>query len=116
MGAEMDCCDSTDEGRRFYVELKTSREVDIHIHFIRFGMHLFLIKMLILLSLQISSKMSLFLQLDYHTEERFEREKLLKFWVHLLQMTMNLHKFPFHLIISIAFYACRNIELEVIDL
>lgn len=28
MGAEMDCCDSTDEGRRFYVELKTSREVD----------------------------------------------------------------------------------------
>lgn len=27
MGAEMDCCDSTDEGRRFYVELKTSREV-----------------------------------------------------------------------------------------
>ncbi|XP_042020926.1 NAD-capped RNA hydrolase DXO1-like [Salvia splendens] len=45
MGAEMDCCDSTDEGRRFYVELKTSRE------------------------------------LDYHTEERFEREKLLKFWI-----------------------------------
>ncbi|GKB18521.1 decapping nuclease DXO homolog, chloroplastic, partial [Tanacetum coccineum] len=44
MGAEMDCCDSTDDGRRFYVELKTSRE------------------------------------LDYHTEERFEREKLLKFW------------------------------------
>lgn len=29
MGAEMDCCDSTDEGRRFYVELKTSREVGI---------------------------------------------------------------------------------------
>lgn len=27
MGAEMDCCDSTDEGKRFYVELKTSREV-----------------------------------------------------------------------------------------
>lgn len=27
MGAEMDCCDSTDDGRRFYVELKTSREV-----------------------------------------------------------------------------------------
>lgn len=26
MGAEMDCCDSTDDGRRFYVELKTSRE------------------------------------------------------------------------------------------
>ncbi|KAK9059172.1 hypothetical protein SSX86_021791 [Deinandra increscens subsp. villosa] len=45
MGAEMDCCDSTDDGRRFYVELKTSRE------------------------------------LDYHTEERFEREKLLKFWI-----------------------------------
>ncbi|KAI3828933.1 hypothetical protein L1987_03045 [Smallanthus sonchifolius] len=45
MGAEMDCCDSTDDGRRFYVELKTSRE------------------------------------LDYRTEERFEREKLLKFWI-----------------------------------
>jgi len=27
MGAEMDCCDSTDDGRKFYVELKTSREV-----------------------------------------------------------------------------------------
>ncbi|XP_072994622.1 NAD-capped RNA hydrolase DXO1 [Typha latifolia] len=45
MGAEMDCCDSTDDGRRFFVELKTSRE------------------------------------LDYHTEERYEREKLLKFWI-----------------------------------
>ncbi|XXG68270.1 hypothetical protein AAC387_Pa06g1391 [Persea americana] len=45
MGAEMDCCDSTDDGRKFYIELKTSRE------------------------------------LDYHTEERFEREKLLKFWI-----------------------------------
>ncbi|KAG8663149.1 NAD-capped RNA hydrolase DXO1 isoform X1 [Manihot esculenta] len=45
MGAEMDCCDSTDDGKRFYVELKTSRE------------------------------------LDYHTEERFERDKLLKFWI-----------------------------------
>lgn len=45
MGAEMDCCDSTDDGRRFYIELKTSRE------------------------------------LDYRTEERFEREKLLKFWI-----------------------------------
>ncbi|XP_039052251.1 NAD-capped RNA hydrolase DXO1-like [Hibiscus syriacus] len=45
MGAEMDCCDSADEGRRFYVELKTSRE------------------------------------LDYHTEERYERKKLLKFWI-----------------------------------
>ncbi|XP_010518691.1 PREDICTED: decapping nuclease DXO homolog, chloroplastic isoform X2 [Tarenaya hassleriana] len=45
MGAEMDCCDSTDEGRRFYVELKTSRE------------------------------------LDDRTVERFERDKLLKFWI-----------------------------------
>ncbi|KAF7828497.1 decapping nuclease DXO-like protein, chloroplastic [Senna tora] len=45
MGAEMDCCDSTDDGRRFYVELKTSRE------------------------------------LEYHTEEKYEREKLLKFWI-----------------------------------
>jgi RAT1-interacting protein len=42
MGAEMDCCDSTDEGRRFYVELKTSREVDIHIHSMQFGVHLLL--------------------------------------------------------------------------
>lgn len=30
MGAEMDCCDSTDDGRRFYVELKTNRELDSH--------------------------------------------------------------------------------------
>ncbi|XP_042375995.1 NAD-capped RNA hydrolase DXO1-like [Zingiber officinale] len=45
MGAEMDCCDSTDDGKRFYVELKTSRE------------------------------------LEYRTEERYEREKLLKFWI-----------------------------------
>ncbi|XP_057977740.1 NAD-capped RNA hydrolase DXO1 [Malania oleifera] len=45
MGAEMDCCDSTDDGRRFYVELKTSRE------------------------------------LDYRTEERFERERLLEIWI-----------------------------------
>ncbi|KAK6783017.1 hypothetical protein RDI58_020813 [Solanum bulbocastanum] len=51
MGAEMDCCDSTDDGRRFYVELKTSRE------------------------------------LEYHTEEKYEREKLLKFWV----LTMETH-------------------------
>lgn len=29
MGAEMDCCDSTNDGKRFYVELKTSCEVDI---------------------------------------------------------------------------------------
>ncbi|PKU80357.1 Decapping nuclease Dom3z like, chloroplastic [Dendrobium catenatum] len=45
MGAEMDCCDETDAGRKFYVELKTSRE------------------------------------LDHRTEERYEREKLLKFWI-----------------------------------
>ncbi|CAA2994124.1 Hypothetical predicted protein [Olea europaea subsp. europaea] len=45
MGAEMDCCDSTDEGKRFYVDLETSHE------------------------------------LDYHTEEKFEKEKLLKFWI-----------------------------------
>jgi RAT1-interacting protein len=30
MGAEMDCCDATDDGRRFYVELKTSREVILY--------------------------------------------------------------------------------------
>ncbi|GMH22622.1 hypothetical protein Nepgr_024465 [Nepenthes gracilis] len=45
MGAEMDCCDFTNDGKKFYVELKTSRE------------------------------------LDYQTEERYEREKLLKFWI-----------------------------------
>ncbi|CAH8386787.1 unnamed protein product [Eruca vesicaria subsp. sativa] len=45
MGAEMDCCDETDEGRRIYIELKTSRE------------------------------------LDDRTVERYEREKLLKFWI-----------------------------------
>ncbi|KAG0447869.1 hypothetical protein HPP92_028109 [Vanilla planifolia] len=45
MGAEMDCCDATDDGRKFYVELKTSRE------------------------------------LDHRTEERYERQKLLKFWI-----------------------------------
>ncbi|XP_061343934.1 NAD-capped RNA hydrolase DXO1 isoform X3 [Gastrolobium bilobum] len=45
MGAEMDCCDTTNDGKRFYMELKTSYE------------------------------------LNYHTEEKFEREKLLKFWI-----------------------------------
>ncbi|CAN6686065.1 unnamed protein product [Malus baccata var. baccata] len=30
MGAEMDCCDSTNDGMRFYVELKTSHELDNH--------------------------------------------------------------------------------------
>lgn len=30
MGAEMDCCDSHDDGRRFYIELKTSREVSFY--------------------------------------------------------------------------------------
>ncbi|KAL8141814.1 hypothetical protein V2J09_014846 [Rumex salicifolius] len=45
MGAEMDCHDVIDNGGKYYIELKTSRE------------------------------------LDYHTEERFEREKLLKFWI-----------------------------------
>jgi RAT1-interacting protein len=29
MGAEMDCCDTTNDGKRFYVELKTSYEVNI---------------------------------------------------------------------------------------
>ncbi|KAM1221304.1 hypothetical protein EV1_009121 [Malus domestica] len=47
MGAEMDCCDSTDDGMRFYVELKTSHELDNH-------------------------------KIEYE----FEKEKLLKFWVH----------------------------------
>jgi RAT1-interacting protein len=32
MGAEMDCCDATNDGRRFYVELKTSRKVVILFH------------------------------------------------------------------------------------
>lgn len=34
MGAEMDCCDSTDDGRKFYIELKTSREVAIDCMFV----------------------------------------------------------------------------------
>ncbi|KAJ4849325.1 hypothetical protein Tsubulata_019133 [Turnera subulata] len=46
MGAEMDCHDTTDSGRKFYVELKTNRELD-----------------------------------NYHTEERFEKEKLLRCWI-----------------------------------
>ncbi|XP_010540805.1 PREDICTED: decapping nuclease DXO homolog, chloroplastic-like [Tarenaya hassleriana] len=46
MGVQMDCCDSTDEGRRFYVDLKTAR------------------------------------QLEHRTVERFEREELLKYWIH----------------------------------
>ncbi|XP_004511747.1 NAD-capped RNA hydrolase DXO1 isoform X1 [Cicer arietinum] len=45
MGAEMDCCDTTNDGKRLYVELKTSYE------------------------------------LNYRNEEKFEREKLLKFWI-----------------------------------
>lgn len=45
MGAEMDCFDTTHEGRRFFVELKTSRE------------------------------------LDARTVDRYERDKLLKFWI-----------------------------------
>lgn len=32
MGAEMDCCDTTNDGKRLYVELKTSYEVDIVPH------------------------------------------------------------------------------------
>ncbi|KAK1669382.1 hypothetical protein QYE76_057541 [Lolium multiflorum] len=45
MGAEMDCCDATNDGRRFYVELKTSRK------------------------------------LDHHTLKKYEKEKLLRFWI-----------------------------------
>ncbi|XP_031501581.1 NAD-capped RNA hydrolase DXO1 [Nymphaea colorata] len=45
MGAEMDCCDVSESGKKYYIELKTNRE------------------------------------LDFHTEERFERQKLLKFWI-----------------------------------
>lgn len=79
MGAEMDCCDSTDEGRRFYVELKTSREVGIFL--IRIFMFLWPCSSLPTLALWLKSLSLVLLQLDYHTEERFEREKLLKFWV-----------------------------------
>ncbi|KVI06217.1 RAI1-like protein [Cynara cardunculus var. scolymus] len=71
MGAEMDCCDSMDDGRRFYVELKTSREVcDLHFKYTPF-----------LLRVVFTPFFRIYLQLDYHTEERFEREKLLKFWI-----------------------------------
>ncbi|XP_074356009.1 LOW QUALITY PROTEIN: NAD-capped RNA hydrolase DXO1-like [Apium graveolens] len=45
MGAEIDCYESSDEGRRFYIELKTTQE------------------------------------LNYRTIGRFEREKLLQFWI-----------------------------------
>lgn len=45
MGAEMDCCDTSSDGRRHFVELKTSRV------------------------------------LDQRTIDRFERDKLLKFWI-----------------------------------
>eukprot|EP01018_Ginkgo_biloba_P004961 Gb_17946 [translate_table: standard] len=45
MGAEMDCYDDSRDGKKYYIELKTSRE------------------------------------LDSRTVERFEREKLLKFWI-----------------------------------
>lgn len=54
MGAEMDCCDSTDDGRRFYVELKTSREVlsysIIHFAFQLYLLIVFLFCLLIYLS------------------------------------------------------------------
>lgn len=45
MGAEMDCYDGVRDGKRQYIELKTSRE------------------------------------LDSHTVERFQKDKLLKFWI-----------------------------------
>lgn len=73
MGAEMDCCDSTDDGRRFYVELKTSREVDSFSFCTFFNSE----PNFGFANLQVF----LILQLDFHTEERYEREKLLKFWV-----------------------------------
>ena len=78
MGAEMDCCDSTDDGRRFYVELKTSREVGTAAGLI------YPFSSLVFQLIGFNSIFSLNPQLDYHTEERFEREKLLKFWVHFL--------------------------------
>lgn len=31
----------------------------------------------------------LMMQLSYHTEEKFEREKLLKFWVHFLSFSFH---------------------------
>ncbi|KMZ68384.1 RAI1 protein [Zostera marina] len=46
MGAEMDCFDTSPSGNKYYVELKTTREL-----------------------------------VDYRTEEKFERDKLLKFWI-----------------------------------
>lgn len=68
----MDCCDSTDDGRRFYVELKTSREVCLPVG-ISLPLHSFLFFNFI--------PYFCYLQLEYHTEEKYEREKLLKFWV-----------------------------------
>lgn len=78
MGAEMDCCDWTDDGRRIYIELKTSREVVLPVLLFHGSWVLSSV-----FDLLWCFSPHLLLQLDYHTEERFEREKLLKFWVWL---------------------------------
>lgn len=41
MGAEMDSCDATDDGKRFYVELKTSREVNFFFFFMKYFLDFF---------------------------------------------------------------------------
>lgn len=84
MGAEMDCCDSTDDGRRFYVELKTSREVlSYSIIFFAFQLYL-LIVFLFCLLIYLSSflwPLSITVGLSYRGEiwEREVAEVLGKF-------------------------------------
>lgn len=87
MGAEMDCCDSTDDGRRFYVELKTSREVGMPAVLLSF----FFISIYSLATYCPPLIFLYYAQLDYHTEERFEREKLLKIWVMFCFLPSKIH-------------------------
>lgn len=108
MGAEMDCCDSTNDGKRYYVELKTSYEVDI----VPAGYCYTLIPAFIFpfkqhLCWLNDMNVSLFMmQLNYHTEEKFEREKLLKFWVHLLSFVISFYAFHLHMFL---FHFCDMI-------
>lgn len=114
MGAEMDCCDSTDDGRRFYVELKTSREVDeapayLHLTFpllpALFSQFYFFFKNSLYVGF--NNKFSM-MQLEYHTEEKYEREKLLKFWVNLIpSYAMNLYAFHSS-ILAYLFHLCAS--------
>lgn len=99
MGAEMDCCDSTDDGRRFYVELKTNREVLLYA-----GQFL----LFLLSDSQYLSKIGFasVLQIDSHgTEEYFEKDKLLRIWVRDFHFTLLCSSFLSHIII----YSCSGL-------